>query len=141
MLLVEVDEHFRVAVCAEAMSLPLQLGAELPVVVDLAVLDDVDRPVLVGDRLVARLEVDDRQPAGGEGGGAVDEETVAVGPAVDERRTHAGEPLGVGGPVCADDPADPAHAPECSGHPSDGSLSLARYHAAPEPALALTQAV
>ena len=40
----------------------LELAAQLGVVVDLAVLDDGARPVLVRDRLVARLEVDDREP-------------------------------------------------------------------------------
>ena len=42
-LLVEVDEHLRVAVGAEAVAGALELGAQLAVVVELAVLDDVDR--------------------------------------------------------------------------------------------------
>src|SRR5207245_1428893 len=59
-LLVAVHEHLGVAVRAEAMAGALELTPQLPVVVDLAVLDDGDAAVLVGDRLVARLEVDDR---------------------------------------------------------------------------------
>ena len=65
-LLVEVDEHLGVAVRAEAVARALELGPQLSVVVELAVLDDVNRSVLVGDRLVAGLEVDDREAAGGE---------------------------------------------------------------------------
>src|SRR5439155_534712 len=61
-LLVEVHEHLRVALRAEPMARALQLGAQLPVVVELAVLDDVHGAVLVRERLVAGLEVDDREP-------------------------------------------------------------------------------
>src|SRR5207302_7375094 len=64
-LLVEVEQDLRVAVRAKAMAGALELLSQLAVVVDLAVLDDVDRPVLVADRLVARVEVDDREAARG----------------------------------------------------------------------------
>ena len=110
-LLVEMDEHLGVAVGAEAVALRLQLGAELPVVVELAVLDDDDAAVLVRDRLVAGLEVDDRQPAGGETDGAVDVDAARVGPAVDERRAHRLEPAPVR-PRGRHDSADPTHAAE-----------------------------
>src|SRR5438552_14050604 len=62
-LLVQVEQHLGVAARAESMAGPLELAPQLAVVVDLAVLDDVNRPVLVPDRLVAGLEVDDREPA------------------------------------------------------------------------------
>jgi hypothetical protein len=75
-----VHEHLGVRSGSEAVTDALQLGAKLAVVVELAVLDDVDRRVLVRDRLVAGLEVDDREPAGGEGHRPVDEVAVAVGP-------------------------------------------------------------
>ena len=48
------------------MTAALQLGPQLAVIVDLAVLDDDDAAVLVGERLVAAVEVDDREAAGGE---------------------------------------------------------------------------
>src|SRR5207247_2599339 len=70
-LLVEVYEHLGVAVRAKTVTGALELGAQLPVVVDLAVLDDVDAAVLVRDRLVARLEVDDREPPRRQTGRAV----------------------------------------------------------------------
>jgi hypothetical protein len=62
--LVEVEKHLRVAARAKAVAGTLELAAELAVVVDLAVLDDMQRPVLVSDRLVAGREVDDREAAG-----------------------------------------------------------------------------
>ena len=111
MLLVEVDEHLGVAVGAEAVALRLELGAELAVVVELAVLDDDDAAVLVRDRLVAGLEVDDREPARGEPDGAVDVDAARVGPAVDERRGHRLEPAR-SAPRGRHDSADPTHAAE-----------------------------
>ena len=109
LLLVQVDEHLGVAVRAEGVAGALELAAQLWVVVELAVLDDVDGAVLVRYRLVAGLEVDDREPAGGEADGPVDEDSVAVGAAVEQPRAHAREPLGVDGPARRDDSADPAH--------------------------------
>ena len=73
--------------------------AQLGVVVELAVLDDVDGAVLVRDRLVAGLEVDDREPARSEADGPFDEGAVAVGAAVEELRAHPRELVRVGGPA------------------------------------------
>jgi hypothetical protein len=42
-LLVEVDEHLRVAMGSEPVAGALELGPQLAVVVELTVLDDVDR--------------------------------------------------------------------------------------------------
>jgi hypothetical protein len=66
----------------------LELSPQLRVVVDLAVLDDDAASVLVRDRLVAVLEVDDREAARREGDGAVDVLAVTVGAAVDEQVAH-----------------------------------------------------
>jgi hypothetical protein len=95
-LLVAVDEHLGVAVRREAMAVALEPVAQLGVVVDLAVLDDVDRLVLVRERLVAGVEVDDRESPRGQSDRAVDERAVRVRPPVDERRAHPRERLGVG---------------------------------------------
>src|SRR5207237_215636 len=49
---------------AEAMALRRELAAQLSVVVDLAVVDELERAVLARERLQARVgEVDDREPA------------------------------------------------------------------------------
>ena len=91
-----------------------KLAHQLLVVVDLAVLDDDDRSVLVRQGLVAAREVDDRQPSRREADAAVEERSIRIRPAVDERRAHRGEPLGMDGAVPTRDSADPAHAaPYC----------------------------
>ena len=70
-LLVEMQVHLGVAVRAKRMAVALELAPQLRVVVDLAVLDDDTRAVLVRDRLIASREVDDREPPGPERDGAV----------------------------------------------------------------------
>src|SRR5207253_3098149 len=82
---------------AEPVAGPLELAPELRVVVDLAVLHDVDLAVLVRDRLVAAGEVDDREPPGREPHAVAEEGAVGVGSAVDERRAHRLEPRAVDG--------------------------------------------
>src|SRR5581483_6290106 len=109
-LLVEMQDHLGVAVRSEAVTRALQLGPELAVVVYLAVLDDPGGAVLVRDRLVARLEVDDREPPRREPDRPVDVRAVAVGAAVDERPAHRGETGGIDVAGGDDDPADAAHA-------------------------------
>ena len=109
-LLVQVDEHLGVAARREPMPGPLELEAELAVVVELAVLDDRDPAVLVRDRLVARREVDDREAPGSEPDAALDVRAVRVRPALDEGCAHRREPAGVDGAAGGRDSADPAHA-------------------------------
>ena len=87
-LFVQVGEDLGVARAAEAMPLRDQLGAQLDVVVDLAVQRRPDGAVLVGDRLVAGLEVDDAQPARADPHARLDVEAVGVGAAVCERVGH-----------------------------------------------------
>ena len=142
-LLVEVDEHLGVGVRrAEAMAGRLELRPQLGVVVDLAVLDDDDPPVLVGDRLVAALEVDDREPPRGQPGLAEHHLARAVGPAVHERVAHGAQQRGIDGPpVSADDAADPAHPygtsrgarPEITSQPVSATIS--RYRRTPRSAM------
>src|SRR3954471_5370694 len=61
-LLVPVDQDLGVAVALEDVALGNQLALEIEEVVDLAVEDDPDAPVLVGHRLRAGgREIDDRQ--------------------------------------------------------------------------------
>ena len=94
------------------MARALELAHQLRVVVDLTVLDDRARAVLVGDRLVPRGKVDDREPSRREPDPAVDERAVRVRSAVDERGRHREQSVAVDGPARGDDPADPAHARE-----------------------------
>jgi hypothetical protein len=60
--LVEVHDHLRVRARAEVMAAGRELRGELAVVVDLTVEDDPDRTVLVGQRLISGLEIDDTEP-------------------------------------------------------------------------------
>src|SRR6266508_5574983 len=90
-LLVEVDEHLGVALRRKTMAASFQPGPELAVVVDLSVLNDLDRAVLVPDRLVAALEVDDGKAPRRERDGPVDEAPLAVGAAVTQALAHRRE--------------------------------------------------
>ena len=109
-LLVRVNQDLGVAVRAERVARTLQLGHELLVVVDLAVLHDDDGAVLVRDRLVAAGEIDDREPPCREPDGAVDERAAGIRAAMHERSTHRREPAGIGGSARGGDSADPTHA-------------------------------
>src|SRR5215211_139519 len=60
-LFVEVNQHLGVTAGSEVVAAPLELHAQLGVVVDLPVLDDLEATVLVSDRLMAALDVDDRE--------------------------------------------------------------------------------
>ena len=105
-----MDEDLRVAAGREPVAGPLEAVPNLGVVVDLAVLDDLDAAVLVADRLVATVEIDDREPPRGDRRRPLRERAGAVGSAVDERRVHRGNGSGVDGLTGErDDPADPAH--------------------------------
>ena len=68
---VAVDQHFRVRVVAlEAMPLVLQLGSELDVIVDLAVVDDAQCALGVPHGLSTALQVEYGEPAVADVGGA-----------------------------------------------------------------------
>jgi hypothetical protein len=108
-LLVQVDERLGVAACPQHVPRPLKLAAELRVVVDLAVLDDDAASVLVRDRLVAVLEIEDREAPRGQGDAAVHVVAVAVGTTVDEQVAHRAQHFHVRAAARRRDPADPAH--------------------------------
>src|SRR5204862_8006508 len=97
---------------SERVALTLELTAQLRIVVDLAVLDDDARSVLVRNRLVAAGKVDDREAPRGKCDGTVDEVATAVRSPVHERRAHRGQPLYVRRTVARRDPTDPAHGAE-----------------------------
>ena len=104
-----MDEDLCITLRAKAVTGGLELLPQLAIVVDLAVLNDVNRPILVCDRLIARLEVDDREPSSCEGRVAVDQDSVAVRAAVHERLVHALDRCPLHAVVGRDDSADSAH--------------------------------
>jgi hypothetical protein len=59
-----VHQYFGVGATAEVVAPGLEIGPQLPVIVDLAVEDDLNPAVFVGHRLSAGgREIDQRQPA------------------------------------------------------------------------------
>ena len=108
-LLVEMGDHLGVAVAREAVAGRHQLGTELAVVVDLAVLDDVYAAALVCERLVAGVEVDNREPARGDADAALEEASFAVGAAVGQLRIHCRQLARVGATPGRGDPTYSAH--------------------------------
>ncbi len=95
-LLVGVRDERGVARARDVVPERLELAAELRVVVELAVEDRDDLAAFVGDRLVAGLQVDDRQTPVGEGAGARDGDGAVVGAPMYHRAVHARDQVGVG---------------------------------------------
>ena len=92
------------------MTATLEVVAEFPVVVYLAVEDDPRGPVFVGDRLITRPEVDDAQPSHPQGHARSDVHALAVRAAVPECRTHGADATLLDGrAVEIDDAGDAAH--------------------------------
>ena len=125
-LLVQVHEHFRVRRRREPVPLRQELGGQLPVVVDLAVEDHPDGSVLVGQRLVPGLEVDDTETPHPDAEGAVRVEAAAVGPAVREHLPHPAKRLQIGGPGGID-----VEGAEDTAHRESVPLSARRGHRRP----------
>jgi hypothetical protein len=59
MLFIHAQEHFRVTLGTEGVSLPSQVISKLTEVVDLAIEDKSDGPVLIKKRLLSGCQVDD----------------------------------------------------------------------------------
>jgi hypothetical protein len=93
-LLVQMHDHFRVAVRGEAVPSSLQRVTQLAVVVDLAVQDDDYGAVLVVDRLVAGIEIDDAQPLDPESDVVLVMDPARVGAPVLQPCAHSREELG-----------------------------------------------
>jgi hypothetical protein len=108
-LLVAVHQHFGVGmVGTEHVAAPLELPAQLNVVIDLAVEDDTDSRVLVPHRLHAAGRVADGEPLVPEINrlGGVDMDAVLVRPAVNQRARHRDQIVPIAAP---DEARDPAH--------------------------------
>ena len=104
-LLVRVGDHLRIRLRREAVAERLELLAKLDVVVDLAVLHHPEAPALVGDRLVAAVEVDDREPSVRHPEAGVEIEADSVGTAMPELARHVEQEF----------PRDPLAAPVDTG--------------------------
>jgi hypothetical protein len=109
-VLVEMEDDLGVAPRPEDVA-ARQLVAEVVVVVDLAVEDEPERPVLVRHGLPAGVRIDDGKPRVTQDDAPLAAHPMAVGPAMGEGRQHRRHGIAVGGPVplALDDARDPAH--------------------------------
>ena len=105
-----MDDHLGVGLRLEPVAEIDQLLAQFDVVVDLAVKDDLQGAVGVGDRLRAAVDVDDAQPAVPEPGFSVQAVTHAVRATVRDGARHPLEQVSVDGPPrSVEDACDAAH--------------------------------
>src|SRR4051812_6927297 len=88
LLFVEMDEHLGVAGRLERVARAAEALAELAEVVDLAIEDDDDAAVLVVDRLIAGVEVDDAQALDAKSDLVFQMDAARVRPTVLESRAH-----------------------------------------------------
>ena len=89
----------------------LELRPHVGVVVDLAVVDDPHGLVFIGQRLLARRQIDDAEPAVREARVVVVEDAGFVRAAMREDVAHGDEARALVGvePIGGDDPCDAAH--------------------------------
>ena len=90
-VLVQVDPGLGVASGRQPVAACQELLSQLGVLEQLAVEGDPDRAVLVGDRLPAARQVDDREPPGSQRHAGLDVDLLVVGPAMGDRRRHRQE--------------------------------------------------
>ena len=127
-----LEHDLGVGVGREGAAERLQLGAQVEVVVDLAVVGDHVAPVGGVHRLLAVGDVDDGQPPVREPAGAVGHDAVAVGPAVLLAGVHALEERRVGGEsVVAGDAAHAWVGPNVLGGGAHGIRSGCRRPSLP----------
>src|SRR5690606_18076741 len=106
--LVERQDDFAVALRAETVAARLQLGAQLTVVVYLAVADEAERTVRADERLPAAFGIDDGQPPMAEPGAGTVPDAFSVRSAVQQGIEHAPHAL-LRTLHLADDTRDAAH--------------------------------
>jgi hypothetical protein len=107
---VQLEDHLGVRLADELHATRFEAGAQLGVVVDLAVVDDRVAAVLGDHRLMAeRRQVDDGQPALGEAERPVGHLTRIVGAAMRERIAHPRQPIRIAILMRPEDADDSAH--------------------------------
>ena len=105
-LFVQVDDRFGVGLSRQAVALAHEVGADVLIVVDLAVEDDPDAPILVRNRLVPRRQIDDRQATHRQAYAGTGEIPLIVGTAVRQAPAHAAQQRLI---VEPDESGDAAH--------------------------------
>src|SRR5437667_1549420 len=87
-LFIQMDDHLRIGVGVETMAAALQLRAQFREIVNLAVENNPDRPVLVENWLVPSGQIDDAETAHAEARPLVDEDSFIIRAAVDDGLAH-----------------------------------------------------
>src|SRR5215471_7229265 len=120
-----MNNRLRVARCRIAMPTPLEVRPELCMVIDLAVKDDPDRPVLVGHGLVSAHQVNDAQTPKAQSHRTQDDFTVVVGAAMTNGICHRPQVFArkTGACIKIDYSADSAHR-LCAASPKNTSMLL-----------------
>ncbi len=90
-LLVKMQDDFGVGVCGEAVPAGLELGAQLHIVVDLAVEHDPQGSIFVADRLLPSIEVNDAQASTAKACPPVAEQAKVVWPTMADGAQHAAQ--------------------------------------------------
>src|SRR5918993_4439967 len=90
--LVQLEQHFRVAGCAEPVSGSFELRPKFPVVVDLAIEGDPAGSIITAEGLAAGAKVDDGEPTMTEHGILVGMEVGVIRTPVRERVHHGPHP-------------------------------------------------
>jgi hypothetical protein len=108
---VQMNDGFGVGLRVKGMPPPLEVSAKVAVVVDLAVVDDPHRAVLVVDRLAAAGDVDDAEPRHPQAGSSFQPRSRVVRAPVIDGLAHSLERFGGGGPfgVTIDYAGDSTH--------------------------------
>src|SRR6266540_4218574 len=110
-LLVGVSKDLGVGAAFEAVAVANQLLAKLRKVVQFAVQDDLDRPILVAKRLVPASDVDDAQTTRAESDVRRGEQPIVVRASMDHSGAHGQNGRAIARPaVTADNARDATHA-------------------------------
>ena len=90
-LLVQVNQDFRIALCAENVALGNQAGPQLLKVVNLSVANNPNCFIFVGDGLMPTREINDAQSSHSQGHAATKVHTLVVRAAMFDRFAHASQ--------------------------------------------------
>src|SRR5207302_1261047 len=83
-----MDKDLSIALRCEAMTAFFEVGAKLPVVVDFAVEDHLQRAVFIADGLIAAGEIDDGQAAVRQADARLRPDPLRIGPAMGKTIRH-----------------------------------------------------
>ena len=86
-----MHDGFGILVRGEHVAPRLKIRSMVGVVIDFAVEDNLECPILIGHRLVSRRQIDDAQAAMGETNGALDEQACVIGSAMLQDVAHPDE--------------------------------------------------